>query len=149
MPRFVFLVPVLLLGFAEATNAQSSYRTILEAQLDAVQDRMSTEGYRPDPEAAYTDMIVGVLEVGNEVGLEIELTSGVEYMIMGVCDADCDDLDLTLTNPEGNEITSDALDDAYPVLLFTAPAGGAHILWVTMYDCSVSPCSFGYKVFRK
>ena len=149
MPRFVFLVPVLLLAFAEATNAQSSYRTILEAQLDAVQDRMSTEGYRPDPEAAYTDMIVGVLEVGNEVGLEIELTSGVEYMIMGVCDADCDDLDLTLTNPEGNEVTSDALDDAYPVLLFTAPAGGAHILWVTMYDCSVSPCSFGYKVFRK
>ena len=149
MPRFVFLVPVLLLAFSQATSAQTSYRTILEAQLDAVQDRMSTEGYRPDPEAAYTDMIVGVLEVGDEVGLELELASGVEYMIMGVCDADCDDLDLTLTNPEGNEVTSDALDDAYPVLLFTAPAGGAHILWVTMYDCSVSPCSFGYKVFRK
>ena len=75
--------------------------------------------------------------------------SGVEYMIMGVCDADCDDLDLTLTDPDGNEITSDALNDAYPVLLFTAPASGAHILWVTMYDCSVSPCSFGYKTFRK
>ncbi|HJU86970.1 MAG TPA: hypothetical protein VJ788_06350 [Gemmatimonadota bacterium] len=149
MPRFVYLVPVLLLALAEATNAQSSYRTILEAQLEAVQDRMSTEGYRPDTETAYTDMIVGVLEAGDEVGLEIELTSGVEYMIMGVCDADCDDLDLTLTDPDGNEITSDALDDAYPVLAFTAPAGGAHILWVTMYDCSVTPCSFGYKVFRR
>lgn len=149
MPRLVFLVPILLLAFAQATNAQGSYRTILEAQLDAVQDRMSTEGYRPDTKAAATDMIVGVLQAGDEVGLEIELVSGVEYMIMGVCDADCDDLDLTLTDPDGNEITSDALNDAYPVLLFTAPSGGAHILWVTMYDCSVSPCSFGYKTFRK
>ncbi len=149
MPRFAVLVPVLLLTFAQVTYSQTSYRTILEAQLDAVQDRMSTEGYRPDTQAAYTDMIVGVLEPGAEVGLEIELVSGVEYMIMGVCDADCDDLDLTLTDPDGNEITSDALDDAYPVLLFTAPAGGGHILWVTMFDCSVSPCSFGYKVFRK
>ena len=149
MPRFVVLVPVLLFSFSHAAAAQTSYRTILEAQLDAVQDRMSTEGYRPDPKAANTDMIVGVLEAGDDVGLEIELMSGVEYMIMGVCDADCDDLDLVLTDPDGNEITSDALDDAYPVLLFTAPAGGAHILWVTMYDCSISPCSFGYKVFRK
>jgi hypothetical protein len=149
MPRFVFLVPVLLLAYSQAANAQNSYRTILEAQLNAVQDRMSTEGYRPDTKAAYTDMIVGVLEPGAEVGLEIDLVTGVEYMIMGVCDADCDDLDLTLTDPNGNEITSDALDDAYPVLIFTAPTGGAHILWVTMYACSVSPCSFGYKVFRK
>ena len=149
MPRSVFLVPILLLAFAQATHAQNSYRTILEAQLDAVQDRMSTEGYRPDTKAAFTDMIVGVLDPGAEVGLELELAAGVEYMIMGVCDADCDDLDLTLTDTNGNEITSDALNDAYPVLIFTAPAGGAHILWVTMYDCSVSPCSFGYKVFRK
>lgn len=149
MSRFVLLVPVLLLAVSQATYAQNSYRTILEAQLDAVQDRMSTEGYRLDSKAANTDMVVGVLEPGAEVGLEIELVSGIEYMIMGVCDQDCDDLDLTLTDPDGNEITSDALNDAYPVLLFTAPTGGAHILWVTMYDCSVSPCSFGYKVFRK
>ena len=149
MRRSVALIPVLLLATAPAAYSQGSYRTILEAQLDAVQDRMSTEGYRPDSKAAYTDMIVGVLDPGAEVGLEVDLVAGVEYMIMGVCDADCDDLDLTLTDTGGTEVSSDALDDAYPVLLFTAPASGAHILWVNMYDCSVSPCSFGYKVFRK
>lgn len=149
MPRFVVLVPVLLLAFAQATYSQTSYRTILEAQLDAVQDRMSTEGYRADPRAFHTDMIVGVLEPGAEVGLEIDLEHGVEYMIMGVCDQDCEDLDLILTDPDGTEWASDALNDAYPVLVFTSPATGAYILWVTMYNCSVSPCSFGYKVFRK
>ena len=77
MPRFAFLVPVLLLAFSQATNAQSSYRTILEDQLDAVQDRMSTEGYRPDSK----DMIVGLLDAGAAVGLEIDLVGGVEYMI--------------------------------------------------------------------
>src|SRR5688500_8944411 len=61
MPRFAVLVPVFLLAFAQPTYSQNSYRTILEAQLDAVQDRMSTEGYRPDTKTAYTDMIVGVL----------------------------------------------------------------------------------------
>jgi hypothetical protein len=145
MPRFAVLVPVLLLSFAQATYSQTSYRTILEAQLDAVQDRMSTEGYRPDQE----DMIVGLLDAGAAVGLEIDLAGGVEYMIMGVCDADCADHDLTLSDTDGTEVSSDALDDAYPVLIFTAPASGPHILWVNMYDCSVSPCSFGYKVFRK
>ena len=149
MSRFVVLVPVFLLAFAQATYSQNSYRTILESQLNAVQDRMSTEGYRADPQAFHTDMIVGVLEPGAEVGLEIDLQSGVEYMIMGVCDQDCDDLDLVLTDPDGTELASDALDDAYPVLVFTSPARSAYILWVTMYDCSVSPCSFGYKVFRK
>lgn len=149
MPRFAILVPVFLLAFAQPTYSQNSYRTILEAQLDAVQDRMSTEGYRPDTKTAYTDMIVGVLEPGAEVGLEIDLEYGVEYMIMGVCDQDCDDLDLVLTDPDGTEWASDALNDAYPVLVFTSPATGAYILWVSMYDCSVSPCSFGYKVFRK
>jgi hypothetical protein len=149
MPRFAVLVPVLLLAFAQATYSQNSYRTILEAQLSAVQDRMTTEGYRADPRAFHTDMIVGLLEAGAEIGLEIDLEYGVEYMIMGVCDQDCDDLDLTLADPAGNEVSSDALDDAYPVLVFTAPTRGAHILWVTMYNCSVSPCSFGYKVFRK
>jgi hypothetical protein len=149
MRRSVALIPFLLLATAPAAYSQGSYRTILEAQLDAVQDRMSTEGYRPDSKAAYTDMIVGVLDPGAEVGLEVDLVAGVEYMIMGVCDADCDDLDLTLTDTEGTEVSSDALDDAYPVLVFTAPSSGAHILWVTMFDCSVSPCSFGYKVFRK
>ena len=73
MPRFVVLVPVFLLAFAQATYSQSSYRTILEAQLNAVHDRMSTEGYRADPRAFHTDMIVGVLEPGAEVGLEIDL----------------------------------------------------------------------------
>lgn len=145
MRRSVVLIPVLLAATVQAAHSQNSYRTILEAQLDAVQDRMSTEGYRPDSK----DMTVGLLDAGASVGLEIDLLGGVEYMIMGVCDADCDDLDLTLSDTDGTEVSSDALDDAYPVLIFTAPAGGPHILWVNMYDCSVSPCSFGYKVFRK
>lgn len=149
MTRSAVLAAVLLLALAPAAHSQNSYRSILESQLTAVGNTVAQNGYRPDTRAFKTDMIVGILAAGGDVGLEIDLEFGVDYMIVGVCDQDCSDLDLTLSDIAGNELFTDVLDDDAPILTFTAPAGGAHILWVTMYACSVDPCSFGYKVYRR
>jgi hypothetical protein len=94
-------------------------------------------------------MIVGILYSETTVGLEVDLDLGVEYWIVGACDLDCSDLDLTLNDLQGNELFADLLDDATPILTFTAPASGEHILRVSMVECSVEPCSFGYKVYRR
>ena len=149
MTRSAVLAAVLLLALAPAAHSQNSYRSILESQLTAVGNTVAQNGYRPDTRAFKTDMIVGILPAGGDVGLEIDLEFGVDFMIVGVCDQDCSDLDLTLSDIAGNELFTDELDDDAPILTFTAPAGGAHILWITMYACSVDPCSFGYKVYRR
>ena len=145
----VLLAPVLLLSLASAARSQNAWRDVLEAQMTAVGNTVAEQGYREDATALHTDMLVGVLDSGASVGLEVELESGVEYMIVGVCDNDCTDLDLSLVNLEGDVLFTDELDDDAPILSFTAPGGGAHFLRVTMYACSIEPCSFGYTVYRR
>ncbi|HUF89901.1 MAG TPA: hypothetical protein VMR66_07960 [Gemmatimonadota bacterium] len=149
MARCFVLAWLLLLAAAPAARSQGSHRGILEDQLAAVGNTVAQQGWRPDARAFRTDLIVGFLFDDEEIGLEIDLEFGVEYMIVGVCDQDCSDLDLMLGDVEGNELFTDALDDDAPILTFTAPARGSHILWVSMYECLVEPCSFGYKVYRR
>ena len=149
MTRSAVLASMLLLLFATSARSQNAWRDILERQLTAVGTTIAPEGYRAEPGAFHTDMIVGTLGAGASVGLEVDLEFGVEYMIVGVCDSDCTDLDLSLVDLQGNVLFQDELDDDAPILRFTAPAGGTHFLLIDMYACSVEPCSFGYKVYRR
>lgn len=112
--------------------------------------RMSPEGsYQSDPGAFPRDMTVGFLRSGATVGLELTLDPGVEYLIAGVCDQDCSDLDLAVADSQGAILFTDEMDDDAPVLQFVSTTAGFHTVWVTMYACSVEPCSFAYRVFRR
>ena len=149
MTRSALLASIFLLALACSARAQNAWRDILERQMTAVGNTVAQEGYRAEPGAFRTDMIVGTLGAGAGVGLEVDLEFGVEYLIVGVCDGDCTDLDLSLVDLQGNVLFQDELDDDAPVLRFTAPAGGTYFLQIDMYACSVEPCSFGYKVYRR
>lgn len=149
MTRHAVLASILLVASASAAHSQNAWRDILESQMTAVGNTVTQQGYRADPSAFHTDMIVGTLMSGADVRLEVDLEFGVEYMIVGVCDGDCTDLDLTLVDLQSNVLFEDLLDDDAPILTFTAPAGGVYFLHVDMYECSVEPCSFGYKVYRR
>jgi hypothetical protein len=149
MTRSAVLASIFLLALAPAARSQNAWRDVLERQMEAVGTTVAGEGYREDSSAFHTDMIVGTLANGASVALEVDVVAGVEYMIVGACDNDCTDLDLSLVDLQGNVLFEDALDDDVPILSFTAPAGGTHFLLVDMYACSVEPCSFGYKVYRR
>lgn len=126
-----------------------SYRQILQTQIDAVDGSLADRGFRPDPSAFPSDFIAGFLYEGATVGLELAVQAGRAYVVVGVCDADCSDLDLGITDASGNVLVEDELTDDVPVIEFTGPAGGVAMLLVTMYDCSVEPCGFAYKVYRR
>ncbi|HJR53042.1 MAG TPA: hypothetical protein VJ982_04935 [Gemmatimonadota bacterium] len=112
--------------------------------------RMWPEGsYRYETDAYPSDMIVGFLRSGGEVQLDLELDPGVEYLIAGVCDQDCGDLDLALTDGDNAVLFTDELDDDAPVLQFMSQPDEVYTIWVTMYACSIEPCSFAYQVFRR
>ncbi|HUP19330.1 MAG TPA: hypothetical protein VM778_05180 [Gemmatimonadota bacterium] len=140
---------VSLCAFAAAPVQAQSYRQILQAQIDAVDGSLRDRGYRPDPGAFPSDFIAGFLEEGASVGLELTLQAGQAYVVVGVCDADCSDLDLAVLDDSGNVLVEDELTDDVPVLEFNGPPSGVAMLLVTMYDCSVEPCGFAYKVYRR
>lgn len=121
-------------------QAQDELSPHVAAQLDAVVEALDAEGLAPAGEP-----IGGALNEGENEELELELTAG-SYLIIGVCDADCTDLDLQLT-ADGEEIVSDFEADDTPVLEVDVEEGGVLTLRVDMATCSSGPCSYGIGIF--
>ena len=77
----------------------------------------------------------------------VTLAAGHSYVLMGVCDEDCQDLDLELYDGYGNLISQDDSVDDAPVVEVSVAEGGAFTLRVMMYECSENPCYYGFGVF--
>lgn len=89
----------------------------------------------------------GALDGGAEETIQINLEAGTTYAIVGVCDQDCDDMDLMLTDAAGRPIAQDILDDNVPVLRPEITRSGRYNLQVSMPACSVNPCEYGIAIF--
>jgi hypothetical protein len=138
-PAELFLCAFLsLLVIPPTAESQASVDDRLAGYAELVQK----EGF--SRVTAYQD---GMLREGNDSRFSVDLQSGVEYRIIGYCDEDCEDLDLTLYDPFGDLIESDILMDAAPLLSFTASSNGRFEVEVSMVTCTLEPCGFGVGVF--
>jgi hypothetical protein len=137
--RQTFLVaglPLLLLTlFAAETEAQSPEDMVLEFAETA-------SGF-----TLVGDIEVGALQVGRQLTFPVELDGDTDYMMVGFCDGDCDDLDMVLLGSSGEELESDVLPDAQPILIFTPPNTDLFTIRVAMISCSVDPCGFAVGIF--
>ncbi len=91
----------------------------------------------------------GALQEGQEMRFSLSLQAGQEYRVLGVCDQDCDDLDLRLFDPGGTEVDSDLLRDAVPLLEISPSTSGEYRVAVLMVGCSIEPCGFRVATFAK
>jgi Bacterial pre-peptidase C-terminal domain len=91
----------------------------------------------------------GALNEGGTEIVELDLDIGTEYQIMGACDTDCSDLDLTLYDGNGNVVDSDVLPDDAPLVTVTVSRSGAFTIEVSMATCSAEPCRYGIGVFGR
>ena len=89
----------------------------------------------------------GDLNDGDDVDLTLALRPGSEYIIVGVCDSDCSDLDMIATGGAGSTLDSDLETDDVPLLSFVADGTGRVTLSISMADCSDEPCGYGYRVY--
>jgi hypothetical protein len=125
-------------------NQDAEYIAVVQAQLSAVKDVYTSAGFKP-----YFDDHVDRLGSGAADSYTFQLSAGREYMIVSVCDQDCSDLDLTLTDENGNVVSEDdAVDDA-PIVSVTPSWTGKFTLSVLMYACSQPPCYYGISVVEK
>jgi hypothetical protein len=79
----------------------------------------------------------------------INLEAGTAYVLVGVCDNDCADLDFRLFDSNGNEVASDVATDDTPVISITPRRGGRYVLQAVMADCRADPCRYGIGVYGR
>lgn len=92
---------------------------------------------------------IGSLGDGESTRLGLNLDGGTAYMLVGVCDNDCADLDFRLFDPNGNEVAADVATDDTPVITITPRRGGQYTLQAVMADCRNAPCRYGIGVYGR
>lgn len=91
----------------------------------------------------------GSLNQNTNEMVSLNLSVGTDYQILGVCDNDCTDLDLTLYDGAGNQISQDIEMDDVPIVTVTPRRSGTFRVKVVMATCSAEPCRYGIGVFGK
>ncbi|MBB4634888.1 hypothetical protein [Longimicrobium terrae] len=131
-------------------RAQASPRDEIARLLGTASRGASQAGYRAEPRVFDVRSMTGMLPSGGSVVVDATLRAGARYMVVGVCDGECQDLDLRVNAPDGAEVLDeDVSDDDVPVLRFTATENGAHPLSVIMSDCRAELCRFAVKVLAQ
>jgi hypothetical protein len=101
-------------------------------------------GYAP------TDVrLSGSLFIDEAESRTLPLDRAGSYLVVGVCDEDCSVLNLVLSNPKGDEVSSYREAGNAPFVEATATAAGEYRLRVIMLGCRRAPCRYGVAVFRK
>ncbi|HEX2203047.1 MAG TPA: hypothetical protein VHG91_07105 [Longimicrobium sp.] len=91
----------------------------------------------------------GALDEGATETVELPLEAGTEYYIVGACDQDCTDLDMTLMDASGRQLDIDTQPDDFPIVHVTPARAGTFRAVVSMATCSEAPCRFGVGIYGK
>lgn len=143
------IFPVVLLstiGCIELANAQSSlsFKQQVVNQLNRAKKLARDRGFQ-----LTHDYHIDELQ-GNQTGrIVLQLEADVTYVIVGVCDNDCQDLDMILLNEKGNIISEDIKSDAMPILTVSPQWSGNFLIGVKVPICHHSSCVYGLAVFGK
>ena len=90
------LIALAAVAAALLADPAQAQRGIVTTQLDSAIVLMSAQGFTPSD-----DPVMGTLSQGDDEEFEVELDSGSQYFVVGVCDGGCSDLDLVLTTRLG------------------------------------------------
>ncbi|HEX8906703.1 MAG TPA: hypothetical protein VF771_17765 [Longimicrobiaceae bacterium] len=138
------LAGLFLTTTAAAPRQQDEWVAQVRRQLQQYGRAVESRGY-----SLSHQILTGSLDNGESEMVEVRLDIGTLYQIMGACDNDCTDLDLTLYNSAGNEVDSDLQVDDYPVVSVEPGRTATYRIKVTMARCSAEPCRYGIGIFGK
>lgn len=133
---------VALLGRSQDVQAQDAAEVVW-AQLEAVQGWASGEGFLT------RNYIIGKLAEDDTDSWTMTFSGGNDYVIIGACDGDCGDLDITVYDEDDNVVARDTQTDDVPVVELDLEDEGRYRIQMAMYQCSVEPCYFGLGIFYK
>ena len=131
-------------ALATAAPAAAQIDGTVKIQLDSAVSMFRGQGF--DLQGAYRS---GSLADGAEAVVSLDLEGGRSYIIVGVCDSDCSDLDFALADASGTEVDNDYELDDVPMVAVEVARAATYRLTVGMATCSVEPCGYGVAVFAQ
>jgi len=131
-----------LMAYPRRAEAQEA-ANIVWSQLEAVQGWAQGEGF------STRNYIIGKLDEDDTDSWTVTLYGGNDYIIIGACDGDCGDLDITVYDDADNAVAHDTETDDVPVVELSLKSEGRYRIQTNMFECSVEPCYFGLGIFYK
>jgi len=128
--------------------AAQEWHDLRDLLLEMIGDVVAQEGY------VYAGFAhEGALRQGESEDVTIRLGVGLDFMVVGECDTDCEDLDLALYDGDGNAVDTDFEVDDFPIVMTSPPDDpitfGVYRLRVTMAACGVEPCYYAVQTFAR
>jgi hypothetical protein len=131
-------------GLGVYSSAIDRFERQVRQQLDNAAQKLGKNGFE------LTHRIhTGELRQGQQEEIRVELDRGRAYVIVGVCDNDCKDVDLKLFDPRGREIDSDVQLDDFPAVAAEPARTDNYTVRAIMAACTAAPCRYGFGVFAR
>jgi len=137
------IVALALLVTSAAPGEAQSYAQQVWNQLQKAHEAVGASDF------TLQNYIIGHLGEGSTDTWSFPMRANTEYIIIGACDTDCSDLDITIKDANGKVVEKDTTTDDVPVVRFTPGSNAKFTVEVKMYSCSSAPCYFGFGVFPK
>jgi hypothetical protein len=144
-PRALAWIGVLLLPAAPGPlGAQGDRweRQVEQAQTQVAR-RLQSDGF------AIAEQSSGALTSTERDSLQVSLHEGDAYVLTGVCDEDCADLELAVYSENGYEVAAASSAGGTPIVRLTPRATGRYLVRVVMARCDNNPCRYGIGVYRR
>jgi hypothetical protein len=124
--------------------AAQQWAQLRDTLLDTAAQQFAVDGYYV---IGFTHE--GALDDGASERVALPLGAGAEIFLVGICDADCGDLDLTLYDPSGTQLDSDVEVDDVPIVSTTPRRAGRYSVRVQMAGCSIDPCRYALQLYTR
>jgi hypothetical protein len=131
-------------GIGIFATEQDEFERQVRTQLETAIGKLGQQGFELTHE-----IVTGAIKQGDTEDTVVELDRGSRYLIVGVCDNDCKDLDLQLLTRAGKQVDRDVERDDYPMVAVQPSADEKYIVRAIMAQCGQNPCRYGFGVFSK
>lgn len=146
----LLIVAGILSFLASAAPAAGQASELLDSRIDSVDALLdlSARSFWGEAPAEPRQRVSGSLDDGQSTMVEYTLDAGVSYTFLGVCAADCGDLNFELLDESGVAVAHDSLLDHLATVRVDPPSAGVYRLRISMNQCDWGDCSFGVAVFQ-
>ena len=131
-------------GLTVVAVSDFNYANEIWEQLDYYSNQRDLDNY------SVRNFVLGKLSDDESDFWTFHLTRNTDYTIVGVCDTDCTDVDIIVTDEDGREIVRDTLVNDHPIVSFRPRYSGTYEVEVKMYSCNVdSYCYWGMGIYSR
>jgi len=117
-------------------------RDLVRAALDTATATLATASFTPAGEPTVVS-----IPADNSTEVRVQVEAGKGYVIMGVCDENCSDLDLLVLKADGTTVGQDVEEDDTPMVTYVATENTTLLIRVSMAACSAGTCWAGAALY--